>query len=72
MRSMNEQEKIEYNKMLKDTSMPLSSHAVLGEVRELKRKLPGWANAESHSVQLDLYYNKAIDDVLKILTKHFA
>jgi hypothetical protein len=51
---------------------PLSSHAVLGEVRELKRKLPGWANAESHSVQLDLYYNKAIDDVLKILTKHFA
>jgi hypothetical protein len=33
MGSMNEQEKIEYNKMLKETSKPLSSHAVLAEVR---------------------------------------
>ena len=35
MGSMNKKEKIEYNKMLKETSRPLSSHAVLGEVADV-------------------------------------
>ncbi|MDD4689054.1 MAG: hypothetical protein PHE51_04830 [Eubacteriales bacterium] len=36
MGNMNEQEKIEYNKMLKETSEPLSSDAVLDEVRDFE------------------------------------
>ena len=35
MGSMNEKEKIEYNKMLKETSKSLSSDAVLADVRPL-------------------------------------
>lgn len=50
-----------------NTEKPLSSDAVLAEVRALRRII----SSEHDDMLFDFGYNHAIDVVLKILSEHF-
>jgi hypothetical protein len=64
MGSMNEQEKIEYNKMLRKTSEPVLSHAVSGEVR---KHGGGFCEKKIHDDRRGGYLHDKYDDAMYLV-----
>ena len=67
-------EKIEYNKMLKETSRPLSSHAVLAEVRAVLEDIVEgeYRLFHSDSMDQDTGLEEDIRNLHKKVSEHFS
>lgn len=62
----------ELTRLKKAHSASPNANTVLGEVRAMKRNIPLWVLNKGISTHYDNGYNNAIDDVLKILNRHFT